>query len=424
MSRAILVDPRSAQGLLTNRALNPAATSVEVLTGTRFVVGTNYATTPVPTSSTSWLYQLGTGEASTITRVAASDGPEVANGYRLPSWLRATIDTPKSGGLSGFYMWTASPAPGSIGARGRVALYVRSSTTVDVRLRASWRNSASPGVLPAGEAYSETLTLAPGQWARLVSDVATSTAPSSDLGWMLELGATSLLPAGATLDVTGVLVSTGPNISTYYDGSFSPDPELLPEWRGTAYASISDLKGVRVPNWSMLDTGSRYVITGPDGPMIQAWDDADTGAISLVYGWEITPPASGVWVATGVNVLAYDDASASGVDLALIANGDTVMSGTDYVDRPVASGSLTRITHVRQVTSQGTGSVTALVRAQDVIPGGLLGACCASIVFASTQEQALADVSRAFDGGTPWAKWDGTPGNSTSTGLRGFVLQG
>jgi hypothetical protein len=50
------------------------------------------------------------------------------------------------------------------------------------------------------------------------------------------------LQVGDTLDATGLLVEKSSVLGPYFDGSYSPDPDLTPSWTGTENASASVLK--------------------------------------------------------------------------------------------------------------------------------------------------------------------------------------
>ena len=57
------------------------------------------------------------------------------------------------------------------------------------------------------------------------------------------------LQVGDTLDATGLLVEKSSVLGDYFDGSYSPDPDLTPSWTGTANASASVLLGDSPPGW-------------------------------------------------------------------------------------------------------------------------------------------------------------------------------
>jgi hypothetical protein len=50
------------------------------------------------------------------------------------------------------------------------------------------------------------------------------------------------LQVGDTLDATGLLVEKSSVLGPYFDGSYSPDPDLTPSWTGTPNESASVLK--------------------------------------------------------------------------------------------------------------------------------------------------------------------------------------
>ena len=71
------------------------------------------------------------------------------------------------------------------------------------------------------------------------------------------------LQVGDTLDATGLLVEKSTVLRPYFDGSYSPDPDLTPVWVGTANASRSYLRGFvpgNISAYSSFAVASSYGI--------------------------------------------------------------------------------------------------------------------------------------------------------------------
>ena len=70
------------------------------------------------------------------------------------------------------------------------------------------------------------------------------------------------LQVGDTLDATGLLVEKSAVLRPYFDGSYSPDPDLTPVWVGTANASQSYLRGFVPGN---TGNNNNYVVASSYG---------------------------------------------------------------------------------------------------------------------------------------------------------------
>lgn len=185
-------------------------------------------------------YQTGTGEAgTTIVRSSDLDGPRMPDG-RVLGYARRTVTTPKTGGSTG---WRAeaveyrSNASGVSGDPVRTSVYVRFNASADpgaihrtVRIRSRINGTTSN--------ESDDIVLPRGQWTRIdVPNTATGNFTYTD--WWVLQGAGSNLPAGSSLDVTGLLVEKSSGVKTYFSGASLDTPQETTVWNGTANASSS-----------------------------------------------------------------------------------------------------------------------------------------------------------------------------------------
>lgn len=247
----------------------------------------NYAVNAQPSNSSAYSYSVA-GEVSTRTLVTgAADGP-------LPwvtRYVRSTVTTPKTTGTSGFYSYNQAPVNPSIGALGQVAIYLRSSVTLGgVALTAAWRTAASTQV--GGVANSPTVTLPAGQWVRLVAPQLAAPATAVHLGWWATISGGSVLPAGATLDVTGVDVEMDVLVGAHLDGDRPADVDLTASWVGAPYASASitsPTPGLRVERAGTPAPSVGVTLTGlsSSGPsVVTVWQSTSGGTRRAVRGWK------------------------------------------------------------------------------------------------------------------------------------------
>lgn len=203
-------------------------------------------------------------------RTAQTDGPEVAPGLRLPTYLRKTWNaSPTSNSGSGFDQMAgnaevASSAPGSglpvaAGATYTLSSYLRPSTAKTLHLRASFLDAA--GVRIGNFTDSPATAAAAGAWTRISLTIAAPASAATLVFTSNVAAGGALWAAGDTLDGTGLLVEASGTLGPYFDGtapgcawlaaanssqSVLYDPDLTPSWTGTANASPSTLTGVGV----------------------------------------------------------------------------------------------------------------------------------------------------------------------------------
>lgn len=212
------------------------------------VVCTNRALNPRPAAATTgWAYVPGSGEAGTSTLVTgAVDGPVLADGTQVTSYMRRTVSTAKVSGASGWsYGGTAgAPAVGVAGDPWAGSMYVRSSVATSIDFRTSVRT----GTTGAGSHDAGVVALPAGQWVRLSSLLAAA-AGSYDNAylWAFQSGITQ--PNGSTLDVCCAQPERGTVVHDYIDGALPDNLDYIYDWAGTANASISTqtlTAGIRV----------------------------------------------------------------------------------------------------------------------------------------------------------------------------------
>lgn len=214
----------------------------------------------------------GVGATATYAPVAgATDGPEVAPGVRLSTYIRKTWTVAATNnGSSGFQHTATAAAPVTPGATYTISSWMRS---------AGGGQTAAAGVLfkDAGganlgsEAFAPVVTLAAGTWTR-VSYTFTAPAGAATAALFSDVRGGTLWPVGATLDGTGLLVEEAGSVLPYMDGATSPDPGLLPEWTSTPNASPSVLKaipeGAVWPGWAP-GVGVPQVVVGDPQQTLQ-----------------------------------------------------------------------------------------------------------------------------------------------------------
>lgn len=110
----------------------------------------------------------------------------------------------------------------------------------------------------------------------------------------------AILVPGVTFDATAAMVEVSPSAGKYFDGGYSPDPDLTPSWAGPVNASESVLNGVGVANttggggrvavsssqWASTGTKSLRVIpltASNDIPMRVAGADGSLTGLGVTF---------------------------------------------------------------------------------------------------------------------------------------------
>ena len=253
-------DNRTAS-VVTNLLTNP---SMESTSGT-VEVRRNLASDPratanggIPAGQARWAPRwFGAGGAGVTGAVTgATDGPEVAPGVKVGTYLRKTWTTGAGVGDTGFDHTPISPSttglgttalPVTAGQTYTFSSFLRHSTAntgVRLYMRAVYRNAAGERIV--GPSWAGAEVAAPRDtWVR-PSFTVTAPADAVTVSVATDVGGSGSWAVGDTLDGTALLVEMSPVLGPYFDGSTSPDSDLTPSWTGTANASPSILTGVGV----------------------------------------------------------------------------------------------------------------------------------------------------------------------------------
>lgn len=391
---------------------------------------TNHALYPRPTAvGTRWLYQAGTGGEVSAASIATGIGPDGEAGV---AFFRRTITTPKTGGVSGIYYRSN---PGELFGNKldyiTGSMWVRSSHAAAVTLEIQPRLGAAS----AGVATGPTTTLPANTWVRLSATARASDAFDGFQAWA-KLAATTILPAGATIDATSVLLEFGQNVGEYFSGATTNTSDWSYLWSGAVDASkahawpvplaarvnlASNPRALVPGRWSYsggnevgANTFEREI--GPGGMPGFFRRSVTTAKTASSTGVTYVEPVSGVAGDT-VTASFYQRCSAQ-IDsrLRLSFRKGNVVVGT--ADMPAAATLLPGVDTLLQVTATATGDydnvyLWAYQFAQTPIPdGGTLDSSCCLIERAAVREP-------FFDGDTvPHANvtygWVGARGASPS----------
>lgn len=163
--------------------------------------------------------------------LAYNDGPEVAAGYRVPTYIRRTVASLKTTGSSGPWNRVAvgTGASGVAGDEFAATMYVRFSVDVTVNVSVQ----ARMGSVINGSVTIPDVVIPAWTWVR-VGGVVTATDPVDNTQVWAVLPAATVLPIGATVDTTAGLSEKSGEVLPYFDGSM-PDAA----WVGAANLSAS-----------------------------------------------------------------------------------------------------------------------------------------------------------------------------------------
>ncbi len=228
----------------------------DFVTGLGTVVTNRVRNPQAGVNLTDWAFAPGPGGSGAASRVS-SGGPS-----GIPSYAR--------------YTWSASPtssygaitnsAPGSAtvtpGQTYRAAAYFRASWAgVTPAIQVTWFSAAGTQVGSSSTQYVVGYTPAHG-WYRLnsLAIVAPAGAARASIAVLSTVAGGAQPGAGATLDVTGFLLTDGSTAQAYFDGGSADAGDVRYDWTGSPHASTS-IKGSflgnlgQLDNWSMRMTG-------------------------------------------------------------------------------------------------------------------------------------------------------------------------
>lgn len=234
----------------TNLITNP---SMEATSGT-VEVHRNIALNPGPRTAdlTRWSFGVATGEVVTGSWVSTpGDGPEGRTGF-----ARRTVTTAKTGGTGGpFYRAVSGEFSGVAGDVRTLSIWARFSHATEVVLNADVRL----GTVGAGGTVSNPVQVAANVWTRLSMTVTALGPYDGSQLWVRTTTTAPVIPVGGTYDIADVLIEASSSLGQYFDGTFSPDPDLTPAWAGAANTSASILTGVGVTSVATVSTNARGV---------------------------------------------------------------------------------------------------------------------------------------------------------------------
>lgn len=236
------------QILAVNKAANP---SFENTSGT-VEVRRNLIQNPRGTGVVAgWALNNQWGGSGGSVSVTTENTPvTLPDGTQVPSFRRKTWTVaPTSAADIAWQFFSTSSNRGAVtaGQTYTVQYAWRKSfvgTPTINRFEATFFDAVTGGV-QVGFVNGATLNNpAPGAWQQ---DSFTFTVPAGathvQVIHSLTISDPAILVPGVTFDATAAMVEVSPSAGKYFDGGYSPDPDLTPSWVGTADASASVLHG-------------------------------------------------------------------------------------------------------------------------------------------------------------------------------------
>jgi hypothetical protein len=207
----------------------------------------NYATVPNPTSLTGWQPNNGALHPATYDasggRRAGTGAKRFTRAASSPSTLIASAYC--AGGAS----WTATErvqvAPGE---RWTVSSYSKASVAFTASIAVGFYDAANNQIGLLADGASDPVAGAAGAWVRS-SVTVTVPAGATNMGIARqEVNMASGTTSGGELAwMTDALIERGKSLDDYFDGIYSPDPDLAASWVGTANQSQSVLRSTDLP---------------------------------------------------------------------------------------------------------------------------------------------------------------------------------
>lgn len=206
----------------------------------------NFAVVPCPVSTTSWYSNNGTLYPATYD---AAGGRRSGTGAR--KFVRAAsspTSTLASAYAAGSADWTvAGRIPVNPGEVWTASVYSKASVDFSSVIAIGFFDAA--GVQVGAFNTSDSVTGTAGTWVRSGITV-TVPAGSTNMGIVRQQvdKATGVSTGGEQVWMADALIERGSLVNDYFDGGYSPDPDLLPSWAGTASASQSFLTSTDLPS--------------------------------------------------------------------------------------------------------------------------------------------------------------------------------
>ena len=216
-----------------NIATNPRFTSTSGVVEVR----RNLFVNPRAASNSGWeAYMWGISIMKTVLSGVSDHPLGITTAHRMTTTASGTV-------VGGWYFGTsATILPLAAETTYVASVYLRPSTSRVISPRFQWRKS--DGTSAGNGAFGTSVACPAGVWTR-VSIIGTSPADTAyaDINFYTTSGDSSMWSVGDTLDATGAMVERSTILSNYFDGSYSPDPDLQPVWVGATDGSQSYLRG-------------------------------------------------------------------------------------------------------------------------------------------------------------------------------------
>jgi len=226
--------------------------NADFVTGVGTVVTNRIRNSRAGTNLTDWSFSPGTGGSGTSSRVTT--GGPLSN---APTFAR--------------YAWTAAPTSSGLVQNGGVGtgqVFPGQYTRASAYVRASWTGALptiyltfydAAGAHVAGGAFAQVSSYTPGTWTPMY--MSPWLVPANAAWGVIQVtGGSTMPPAGATLDVSAVMITDGTVARSYFDGATPAAGDTRYDWTGTPFASTS-VRGSfvgnlgQLHNWSMRMTG-------------------------------------------------------------------------------------------------------------------------------------------------------------------------
>lgn len=244
-------DPHALTNLATNPGFETPGATVEVRRNLAAdpqarVNATNAQAALAPGWQVRW---AGSGGSQTVSLVTgSSDGPTPFLGsYIRKTWTTVGANTSDIGfSFASKDSVTGSAWPVTPGEVLTWSAYIRPSwdevTGVSKRIHLRYLDAAG-NLLGATVPSPEMDRTSANEWGRVYfMHVVPAGAVSVD-AFIYYVAPLGVIGVGSTLDGTGLLVEKTSVLQPYFDGSFSPDPDLTASWVGPVNASASILTG-------------------------------------------------------------------------------------------------------------------------------------------------------------------------------------
>ena len=195
----------------------------------------NLFSNPRAVSLTSWGSYISTSYVRTVLG-GISDHPL---GITTANRVTATTSGTAIGGA--YFGQNAKALPIVAATTYVISVYIRPSISLVISPTVEWKKSDDT---PAGtDTIGPSVTCPAGVWTR-VSVIGTSPANTAYANiTFYNTSNSTMWFVGDTLDSTGAMVEKSTILRDFFDGSYSPDPDLSPVWVGTANDSQSYLRG-------------------------------------------------------------------------------------------------------------------------------------------------------------------------------------